>query len=222
MAVPQNFRSAFHGFNREDVVNYIEYLNAKHTAEVNQLTSENEFLQEKLEGSTPSPMLAELVAERDSLKQQVEELEARCEQLEQGQWDAPIAASDDSLLLSRIAALEAELKAAEKARDEALLARSQTEVKQPVQYRMEQELEFYRRAERIERQARERAEQVYRLSNGALADATAQVDEAAASIGELADRVSEQLALLQNAVAGSKQSLRSAAATMYAIRTGEE
>jgi len=49
-----------------------------------------------------------------------------------------------------------------------------------------------------------------------------QVEEAAQSIGELADRVSEQLALLQNAVAGSKQTLRSAAATMYAVRPSDE
>ena len=30
MAAPQNFRSAFNGFNREDVVHYLEYLNSKH------------------------------------------------------------------------------------------------------------------------------------------------------------------------------------------------
>ena len=44
MAAPQNFRSAFNGFNREDVVHYLEYINAKHTQLVNQLTSENQEL----------------------------------------------------------------------------------------------------------------------------------------------------------------------------------
>ena len=39
-----NFRSAFNGFHREDVVHYIEYLNAKHTTEVNQLNAELEQL----------------------------------------------------------------------------------------------------------------------------------------------------------------------------------
>ena len=49
MAAQQNFRSAFNGFNREDVVHYLEFINAKHTAQVNQLTAENEELREKLE-----------------------------------------------------------------------------------------------------------------------------------------------------------------------------
>ena len=42
MAASQNFRSAFNGFNREDVVHYLEYLNTKHTNQVNQLTAEND------------------------------------------------------------------------------------------------------------------------------------------------------------------------------------
>ena len=44
MAAPKNFRSAFNGFNREDVVRYLEYINAKHTAEINQLTGEADYL----------------------------------------------------------------------------------------------------------------------------------------------------------------------------------
>ena len=48
MAVTHNFRSALSGFNREDVVHYLEFINAKHTAQVNQLTAENEQLREKL------------------------------------------------------------------------------------------------------------------------------------------------------------------------------
>ena len=86
------------------------------------------------------------------------------------------------------------------------------------QSRMEEELESYRRAERTERLARQRAEQLYAQANGALGDATAKVDEAASQIGQLSDRVITQLTELQNAVFGSKQALRDAAATMYTIR----
>ena len=32
----QNFRSSLHGFNRQDVANYLEYLNNRHAAQVNQ------------------------------------------------------------------------------------------------------------------------------------------------------------------------------------------
>ena len=49
MAETHRFRSALGGFNREDVVHYIEYLNTKHTNQVNQLTSEVEFLRQQLE-----------------------------------------------------------------------------------------------------------------------------------------------------------------------------
>ena len=40
MAAFQNFRSAVGGFNREDVVHYIEFLNSKHNAAVNQLRAD--------------------------------------------------------------------------------------------------------------------------------------------------------------------------------------
>lgn len=50
----QTFRSAFNGFNREDVVRYLEYINAQHTAEVNQLRSELEFLRSK-DTKEPTP-----------------------------------------------------------------------------------------------------------------------------------------------------------------------
>ena len=48
MAASQNFRSAFNGFNREDVAHYLEYINTKHTNQINQLTAENEELRSRL------------------------------------------------------------------------------------------------------------------------------------------------------------------------------
>lgn len=48
MATFQNFRSALNGFNREDVVHYIELVNNKHTAQVNQLNTEIQTLQAEL------------------------------------------------------------------------------------------------------------------------------------------------------------------------------
>ena len=49
MSTPQSFRSALNGFNREDVVHYLEYLNTKHSNQVNQLTAENETLRQQVE-----------------------------------------------------------------------------------------------------------------------------------------------------------------------------
>ena len=49
MASFQNFRSAFNGFNREDVVRYIELINNKHNAEINQLHTEMQTLYADME-----------------------------------------------------------------------------------------------------------------------------------------------------------------------------
>ena len=174
MAAPKNFRSAFNGFNREDVVRYLEYINAKHTAEINQLTGEADYLRAQLETVQPqAEAIAALEAERDQLMAQLEAMTAR------------------------IAELEAKEVAA---------------------VRTDDELEAYRRAERTERVAKERAELVYHQINGVLAEASQKVEGVANEIGGMADQVMSQLTQLQVAVASSKKALSDAASTMYAIR----
>ena len=73
MAATQHFRSAFNGFNREDVVNYIEYLNNHHTAQVNQL---NNQLQEA-KGAVSAEEVASLQAQLDAALQRCAELEEK-------------------------------------------------------------------------------------------------------------------------------------------------
>lgn len=208
-----NFRSAINGFKREDVVKYIEYISAKHSAEVNQLNSEIEYLKSK-SGDQPAPVQQVVPADNgeiDALKAQIAQLEAKC------------------------ASLQQELDAARTAAVSEDTARKGT---------MEQELEAYRRAERTERLARERAELVERVAtdnaqrteklaqdraellsqqvNSALADATIKVDAAAAEVSALTDSVMSQLTQLQSAVSASRQSLKDAAASMYAISPDRE
>lgn len=83
------------------------------------------------------------------------------------------------------------------------------------------ELEAYRRAERMERSAKERAQQIYRQATGTLADATSQVDEAAQAFDCLSAQLAEQLVQLQDTIAQSKNALLGASATMYTIRPEE-
>ena len=184
MASAQNFRGAFNGFNREDVVHYIEYLNAKHTGALNQLKSENQTLADELEALREKPDLtgecAQLREENQELQAQVESLTAQLEeltkQLEEAQQFTPLA---------------------------------------------DEELEAYRRAEKAERTARERARQIYCQATGALADATTQVDDAAEHFKILSQRISDQLGELQATVERSKNALQGAAATMYTIRPAD-
>ena len=217
MAEQQTFRSAFNGFNREDVVRYIEYLNAQHAAEINRLNSEMNFLRNKAEQEHPEPAAQSEESENTDLVEQqasrIRELFDRSKEQEQQIADLTAQLSDARVL--------ADAAMNEKARLNADLDQA---LQQQISYksRVEEELEAYRRAERTERMARERAEQLYRQANAVLADATLKVDDAAALVGQMSDKVMGELTELQNAVAAGKQSLRDAAATMYTIRPNTE
>lgn len=184
MAMVQNFRSAFNGFNREDVVHYLEYLNNKHQNQVNQLTAENEELRAQL-AQQPAEDQTELV---EALRAQCAELTAKLE--------------------------EAEARLAEQAQ----VQEETVPVEEPVVPDVSEELAAYRRAERMEREAKERAELVYFQANGVLTEASAKVDSVAAEITDMADHVMGQLTQLQMAVSASKQALQDASSIMNTIR----
>lgn len=165
MAGVQNFRSAFSGFNREDVVHYIEYINNKHKAELEQLNNQLQSAREEL-----SRVKAE---DTSALKEQLAAAESRCAELE-----AQLAQGPQS---------------------------------QPEKEKSGDELEAYRRAERTERLARDRAAQIYAQANAALAEATVKVEAASDELAAIADQMAVKV---QNA----KNQLHEAAASMYAIR----
>ena len=179
MAAFQNFRGAVGGFNREDVVRYIEYINNKHSSQINQLNTEMQALQEEL---------AQLRGQTD-LSAQLEEANARIAQLEQ----------ERDVLAAQV---------------EQMVNRPQTD----------SELEAYRRAERAERIAADRVAQLYNQANGALADATAKADDTATQVTELTDALMVQLQQLQTVLSSGGNSMRDAAAALFAIRpaTNEE
>jgi len=181
MSAPQNFRSAFNGFNREDVVHYLEYLNSRHTSQVNQLTVENEELRARLEALPSEDLTESLNARIAELEEQLAQALARCEELE-----------------NQAAPVEVPQQAAAPT--------------------VSEELEAYRRAERIEREARERAELVYFQANGVLTEAAAKVDGISTDITDMADQVMTQLTQLQMAVSKSKQALQDASSIMNTIR----
>lgn len=207
MLTPQTFRSAFNGFNREDVVRYIDYLNTRHSSEINQLNNEIDLLRAD---PKPAEEVSDEIVEQQAAR--IRELFDRCTALE---------AERDSLLNSAPAEDSAELenlRAENAALREKLAALSQGSVAS----KTDDELQAYRRAERMERLAQERTEQMYRQANAALSEASLRVDEAAGQIGALSDQVMGQLEDLRAAVCAGKNALKDASATMYAIRPGEE
>lgn len=69
MSIPQNFRAAFNGFNRDDVVNYISFITNKHETQINQLRSEADELRQELENRPAVDLDAE--AELEQLRSEV-------------------------------------------------------------------------------------------------------------------------------------------------------
>ncbi len=239
----ENFRSSFHGFNREDVVHYLDYLNKKHDEMLSQLSSEANTLRQKLENAMQASSedtdalkercdqletaLADAESEKAALESQVSELQ---EKLAQTQETLERAREDLRETLSEKQALEAQASSLQAALDGIQKVPCQQhavpeEGKFPVgafRFPQEQELEAYRRAERTERMARERADQVYRQVNGVLADATVKVEEASNQLADISDQVMSQLDRLRSAVDCSKQSLADAVAGLYGLKPTEE
>lgn len=160
MAVSKNFRTALGGFNRQDVVRYIEYMNNQHSAELEQLNSQLQLAQEKQNDNS------ELLA-------QLEAAQARCAELE-----AQLANAAEGVPVTG------------------------------------DELEAYRRAERAERLARDRASQIYAQANAALADATVKIET-------ISDGMSTLTQQLETQMQDAKVKLQEAVASMYAIRPDE-
>ena len=207
MAEQQNFRTAFNGFNRDDVVQYIEELNARHAAEVNQLNTDLQYLQEKLdilESTCPGSDMPTMRTEMPVDSELVEELEAKLAEAEEAAETTKAQLAEQKAENLRLQVLL-----------DAALAR-QNDASNNV------ELDTYRRAERVERDARNRARAVSDKANSALSDATNKVDETAIQISELTDAAMQQLKQLQLAISGSKQVLRDTAAALYAIRPEDE
>ena len=124
MATQMNFRTALNGFNREDVVHYIEFLNAKHAADLTQLNSELDYLRNRQnELPAPAPEQEDIIAQQAA---RIRELFDRCAALEQEL--AAVKAEKDALALapSRNHA-EEELEAYRRAERAERLARERAE-----------------------------------------------------------------------------------------------
>ena len=158
--IAKHFRPAFNGFNRQDVVQYIEFLNNQHNAQIEQLNNQLR--------NAKAPVNNELQAKLDAA-------------------------------LLRCAQLEAQL---------ANTTPSNTE----------RELEAYRRAERTERIAQERAQQICTQANAILADTAAKAEAATARIATLADQANAQLQAYQDAVAGTQAVFQEAVDALGAIK----
>lgn len=180
-----NFRSSLHGFNRQDVARYLEYLNTQHTAQLNQLNTDLENLRQKAEEQDASGQSA-----------RIQELEERNKELE-----------------AQIAELTAQRD------EEQRMAQAQLS---GARLDSNQELEAYRRAERTERIARERANLVYAQTGAVLTQASNRVEGAIRQVTGISQQVSSQLDTLQAAISASRLALQDAADTINRLKPKQE
>ena len=194
-----NFRSALNGFNRQDVARYLEYLNTQHNAQLNQLQTDLDNLRRKAEPEGEDPREKRL----RELENQCMELENQCMELE-----------------TQLAAMQAQ-------RDEALRQRDEVQREAVVQVsgaRLDtnQELEAYRRAERAERVAKERANLIYAQTGAVLNQASVRVEGAIRQVTGISQQVSTQLDTLQAAISSSRLALQDAADTISRLKPKQE
>lgn len=212
MEQPQNFRSAFNGFNREDVVRYLEYLNAKHASTYTQLTGELHALRQKLE--TPDD---------GALAQ----LQTRCAELENA-LAAEQAVKEQAIqraaeLEQQVLTLQQEKAELEQQTEDARKFQQTAQARcTELEAQANRELEAYRRAERAERVARERADRIYSHTNGLLSEATVLVDDAAKEIDTVSQEILRNMDILRTAVEKSRAAMKDASAAMFQIRPDEE
>ena len=211
MTEPQTFRSAFNGFHREDVVNHIAYMTTKHETLVNQLRSEADALRTELaelqsrmdEDSAAQDRVSELeqtVADRDAELASVrEELEAANQLLNEQ--------------AEQMAALREELEEAKEA------AAKPAAIEKSANHW--DELRAYRRAETVERQARDRVNELYTNANTALRGAGATLGDANAAFEELAEKFRADLVALMETIETGRTALGSAADTLDGLRPEE-
>ena len=190
-----NFRSSLHGFNRQDVASYLEYLNNRHAAQVNQLNTDLDALRRQAAAPVEDP--------------QRTALEARCRELEQ-QLETARKERDEALAQKEAA--EQKLASARQDREEALLRSCGEKLE------ANRELEAYRRAERTERMARERAEQVYSETGAVLTQASSRIEAALRQMTGISQQVTGQLDTLQTAIASSRLALQDAAQTIDKLK----
>lgn len=208
MSEPLNFRSAFNGFNREDVVHYIEYLNSKHENKVRQLQADLATMQRESFLSNDEEDQSEIV---EQMKEQFEQQEAlltalntekdellsKCAQLEA---DLAALTAENQSLASKAKQLEAQLATVTAERDAAA-------AKPRMSAYVEDELAAYRRAERVERLATERAHMIYRNLRTALQDTADKTDHAVTNLDNISGQFSTQLNALRSSLSDSKSYL---------------
>ncbi len=184
----EHFRTALHGFNREDVITFVE---------------ENALAQEK---------------QRRQWEEETAQLRKQLEEARNGSPASPaqtVKPSEDNEIWQKCEALDAEnrlLQMENERLQEALAEARATHPSQAepagkeIETLRDQELEAYRRAEQVERVARERAAEIYRQLGQTLNCARAQFNAKEGELARLGQGLQEHIEQMRQTVNSLQQS----------------
>ncbi len=170
----QQFRSSLNGFNRYDVVSFIETMTNEHEREKQELKKENSRL---------AADAAKVQDEKSALLEQIASLEAEKAELEE--------------VVEVLQGQIVEMMTEEPADDT-----EDTPIAEPTPN--EQELEAYRRAEAVERNAVQRANRLYEQMTSVCSDLNDRMTRSDDEIKVLYSDLSANLSRLQDALADMK------------------
>lgn len=197
MSKPQNFRTSMHGFNRVDVVNYIDYLVNRHNSEMDAMKADAKLREEELQDHCGAlevelNLMRSMPGSPEQLELLKQEHQAELEQTEK-------------LYQAQIDALKSEIEA----------------LKSALAEKSEAELEAYRRAERVETMTRDRANRQREKGDAILAGAGEQVAAMAQSMEAAASGLEAVIAQMRDCVSESKAQIASAAQALSALQAEE-
>ena len=210
------FRNALHGFNRDDVVSYIDSTAKQHEAELRQAQEQNLRLQRQLDEA--NQIIASLRASED-VQQELDAAKERISRLLQ----------DNEALAEQVNTLEEALANAPKEPEvpevvtqdltapiPAIQEVLPVEVAPSKDY-TELELAAYRRAELAVRVARERAADVYREVNAVFSHATSKMDGGRQDLEQMTRTIQADVNQLMNVLAGIRSAYDEAEVSFNAV-----
>ena len=202
------FRTSLNGFNREDVVAFIDQMTHEHEEKVQQLQEKNTQLRTRVEEleqalfsateaaqtdhalSEANDLLMALRARNEVLEKRVRDLEAAAQRVEIQEKSIPEAVDEISSPKSE------KLSPAEQAKDY-----------------IEMELAAYRRAELAERRAMERANDIYRQIQTVFSQANSKLESGRSDLENLTESLNADFSQLMTLLTAMNSSYQSAEAS---------
>ncbi len=204
MPEPTQFRAALHGYNREDVVNFIDRMSREHEDALRRLEERNESYRAELDRANEAlaaaqqndeleKALSDAQALAADLRARNSELEDRVRELEEALEQARSASESETIPMTVTQDLSAPIPPVEEVLPVNVA---------PSKDFTELELAAYRRAELAERLARERSDDIYRQIQSVFEQANTKLADGRADLENLSrtltSDVNEMLTLLTN------------------------